>query len=170
MRVPPPIPAYASGGSDSIGFLHSPLGKCRMKVTLVQSTNSPPSLRLGFPSLAGGLNPPLSPIAEGSTLCSSTSSTLAVLCYHKPGRMKNRHRYTRCWQHHFSSLGPSRANRPQNFNGPLISTVWNPLLLCSQQAQHICFLSGLGNGVSPPLLSIKTGGWTSKKLCVCASV
>lgn len=38
-----------------------------------------PSLRLGFPSLAGGLNPPLRPAAEGSTPGSGPPA-LAVLC------------------------------------------------------------------------------------------
>lgn len=79
MRVPPPIPVHASRGSDSICLLHSPPGKLHMESHTGPKYKLPPSLRLGFPSLAGGLTPPFRPIAEGSTPCSGTSA-LAVLC------------------------------------------------------------------------------------------
>lgn len=79
VRVPPPIPVHASRGSDSICLLHSPPGKLHMEIHTGPKYKLPPSLRLGFPSLAGGLTPPFRPIAEGSTPCSGTSA-LAVLC------------------------------------------------------------------------------------------
>lgn len=75
MRVPPPTPVYASGGSDSLCSLHSPPGKLHMEGDNGPKYKLAPLAKawVSFPCWC--TESPLRRAAEGSTPCAPAPQT-----------------------------------------------------------------------------------------------